>query len=181
MSFTITKNPKSITNAGGGICRIWEVNENGQPVLPMVVTDIGYCADSNFNAVIETEEVKDETLKTVAVLEGEQTVSLTGTLLQSGLEMLELISETRGKYFGCYKKFGDTNGKYNEIVFGRGVVTPKISIKNPKPRPEFEIKFAIIESAVTYDSTAMSQIGAKASSALIPAGEYYIKKQTAIA
>lgn len=180
MAFTITKDAGKITNKGGGVLKIWEVNEDGSIKSPMTVVDLGYVQDSDFTDTTPSENISDETLETVITVLGNREVMLSGNLLQSGLQMLELLDETRGKFFGAYKKFADLDGYHEELFLGRGTVTPSISLKAPNPRTNYEIKFSKLDSAVTYDSTACTLIGASASSAVIPANGYWVAKRTAI-
>lgn len=181
MAFTITKDAGRITNAGGGVLKIWECNEDGTPKTPMTVVDLGYVQDTDFNDETPSEDIQDETLNTVVTVLGQRQVMLSGNLLQSGLEMLELITETRGKFYGAYKKFTDMDGYHQELFLGRATITPSVTLSTPNPRTNYEMKFSVAGSAITYDSTACSLIGAHATSATIPAGSYWVTKRTAIA
>ncbi len=181
MSFTITKDAGKVTNKGGGVLKIWEVLEDGTPVTPMVVTDLGLIQDSSFKDSTPTEDITDETLDVVVTVEGQREVMLSGALLQSGIEMTELANETRGKFYGAYKKFADLDGYHQEMFMGIGKITPSVEITTPNPRPPFEMKFSILRSNAIYDSTACGLIGAYTTSATIPSGSYYKTVKTSIA
>lgn len=181
MAFTITKVAGKVTNKGGGVLKIWECEENGTPKTPMTVIDLGLIQDSAFKDTTPIEDIADETLNVVVSVEGQREVMLSGALLQSGLEMLELANETRGKFYGAYKRFADLDSNRQELFLGIGKVTPTVELNTPNPRPPFEMKFSVAGSAIAYDSTACSLIGSYATTATIPAGSYYVTKKTAIA
>jgi len=179
----LTRDKGGYSPKGGGVIKIVEVTDAGVLVTPTTYYDIGYIQESEFKDLTPSDTVKDEAGDTVQTTDGDREVTVNATLMQSDGDVLALAKSVRNKYYALYKYNGVVNGKYQEVFFACGKITPQLDLKKPGGTVPFEYKATSIASAITITAGEMTAgaWGAKTTVACtISADDYYTIVETAI-
>jgi len=185
MALTTSKSKASVNIYGGGEIKVTQVDENGtQLSSPDTPHSLGYIKESTLSDKTPTQDIIDETGNVVVTVEGNRSVMVTGTMLQSASGNINIAKEVRGKFYQMYKFNGTVNGKYQEIFFGTGSITPQIELKFADGTIPFEYKSSILESAVSIAASAYGAYcavgSASGTTVSVAAGDYYTVVETAI-
>jgi len=177
----LTKDKGKITKYGGGVLKLREVGDDGTVVSGSTVYDLGYIQETRLSDETGEESVKDETGSIVQSHEGDRGIKFTGVLMQTDKELIDFLKENvRGKYFQVYYKANNNvNGQVQEIFFAIVKVKPMIDLASNTRRLPFEMTALKNEGAITI-SDASTAYGSTASTATIPAGQYYVVTETSI-
>lgn len=181
MAFLTDKNlPSALKNEGGGTARIFEINPNTYTYSTGSDYDFGYIKDSGMMGDTPLEEVQDETLKTIGARYGNDTFGFTATLMQADSGSMEMLMDSKGKYFRGYKYNGIIDNKHWEIFYVIGQLVPKYDIKFPNPEVPVEFKGYYNKTAVTLNEAELTTYGAfNTGSFTIPANAGIYNRYTA--
>ena len=193
MPWTPVKDKGGVSKFGGGVIRIREVSDDGQTIsaTDTVYHDIGYIQNHDFADDTPFESVYDETGAEVATDEGNRTVKLSGVLMQSDKEQLDIAKDTRGLFYRAYVYNGIINGKYQEVFLGICRVKPMFNLSSPGKRTPFEVTCLKNDAQITISNVELNTIPigsdaypktphSVAETVVIPASEYYLVVETAV-
>lgn len=160
MPWSPVKDKGAIKKFGGGIIRIREVSDDGATIsaTDTAYHDLGYIASHKFQDNTPFEDIYDETGGQVASDEGNRTVKITGTLMQSDKETFDVAKDTRGNFYRAYVYNGIINGKHQEIFCGICKVAPMVDVDYPGARPTFEINILKNDAALTISTAELGTI-----------------------
>jgi len=177
----MAKNKDEIVKKGGNELWYKEVNEDGSNLSPTPATwaTLGHIQESEFNDETEFEKTYNEAGELVGIDEGNREPQIKGLLMQSSKTILDFLGKgCRDKYFAIYKYEGIVNKKHQELWIAVAQIRPLIQLKSGTKRPPIEITAMKVDSAVTITTTLPSV--AKASTATIPANDYWVITETAV-
>lgn len=160
MAWQPAKDKGAIKKFGGGIIRIREVSDDGQTIsaTDTVYHDIGYIQSHSFEDNTPLESIYDETGKQIAADEGNRVVKITGILMQTDKETLDIVSDTAGKFYRVYIYNGIINDKHQEIFCGICKVAPSFKVDYPGARPTFQIDVLKNDAAITISTAELGTI-----------------------
>lgn len=191
MAWSPVKDKGAIKKFGGGVIRIREVSDDGATIstTDTAYHDIGYIQSHKFQDNTPFEDIYDETGGQVASDEGNRVVKITGTLMQTDMETLDVAKDTRGLFYRAYVYNGIINGKHQEIFCGICRVSPMVDIDYPGARPTFEISVLKNDAAITIATAELATIAVSAdaypkratsTTLAIAANEFYTIVETAV-
>lgn len=177
-----TKNKSGIKRFSGGIlcvCPIADEDAGGAVGDAGNWINLGYVGESILEDMTEVEDHIDETGSVVSTDEGQRTVKLTGTLMQSDPEIVYFFQNTcRGNFYMVYHYDGLYDGKDVEYWFGICKIKPQIRLQSGEKRIPFEISVLKNASAINFGDTGEIDVPTEAKETAydetIPAEEYYI-------
>jgi len=177
------KDKGKIIKYGGGLLRVIALTDDTGSTSSGTVKDLGYVDEVSIAYNSETESVQDETGNTVANLPGNTTVKMTGTFLQSDVDLLDFLRDsTVGTFYRVYHKMSAgaaMNGKTQEFFGAIGVIKPMFEVKSKSKKIPFEINFLRNDSAIAMTTTQapMTLFGATdvaAQTGTIAANKYFV-------
>lgn len=186
MSLSISRNKAGINTKHGGYFKAIEKNEDGTPIVGAPVIDFGFIKDITLTDKTTSEDIKDVTGNTITQDLGDREVMISGTLLQSNKEILEIAEECRGKFYGAYvlnSRPGSLTAQ--EMFYGVGTITPQFDIKFPGGEVPFEFKASSLVSSMSISGVALTGSGTAgfgaytSTTVTIPANRYYKVVETA--
>lgn len=160
MAWSPAKDKGAIKKFGGGVIRIREVSDDGATIstTDTAYHDIGYLQSHKFQDDTPFEDIYDETGGQVASDEGNRVVKITGTLMQTDKEALDVAKDTRGNFYRAYIYNGVVNGKYQEVLCGICRIAPMVNVDYPGARPTFEISVLKNDAALTIGTAELGSI-----------------------
>lgn len=191
MAWAPTKDKGAIGKFGGGVIRVREVSDDGQTIstTDTAFHDIGHIQSHDFADDTPLESVYDETGQEVASDEGNRTIKITGILMQTNKEALDIAKDTRGKYYRAYVYNGILDGKHQEVFLGICRIKPMFSLSSPGKRTPFEITCLKNEAQIVISTTELGTLSISSdtypkcgtgSTQTIPAAECYLIVETAV-
>jgi len=172
----VAKDKGSITKYGGGVLKVRAVSDAGVYTSGATL-DLGYITDTELSFDVELEDITDETGAVVASLPGAETVKLTGTFLQTDVDLLDFLRDsTRSTFYQLYYKMtrtGEINAKTQELFAAICKIKPMLKVKAGEKKIPFEITMLSNEAEITI-ATPNTAFGAiETDSVVIPIGKYY--------
>lgn len=187
MALSISKLKTGINTKHGGVIKVREVNEDGTSIVGAPVVDIGYLKEVGFSDKTPSDDVKDVSGQAITQELGDREVMVTGTLMQSNKEVLDIAEECRGKYYSLYTQNSRPGSlTAQEVFFAVGTITPQVELKFAGGEIPFEYKASAVQSAISISGASLTGSGTAGfasyttTTVTIPVNKYYKVVETSV-
>ncbi len=169
-----------VVKYGGGVLRVVECDDAGT-LVSSDYTDLGYIEVTDVFDELEEELVYDETGNLIKRRDGNRSVGMAVTLMQTNKEIIDFIKNSKNKYYTLYYKMSktnDINSKTQELFAGIASIKPSFRITSGQKKVPITISFMPNESQISI-STPNTLFGSVRSTAVtIDVREYYTITET---
>lgn len=170
------KDKGTIVKNGGGVLIVRQVSDVGAYTTGDDY-NLGYLEQTSFVDEETSEDIRDETGQVVTSLYGDDTVKLSGTLLQSGVSLIDFFNTTiKDKFFQVYYKMtrtGEMDTKTQELFIGIAKIKKMINITSGNKRIPIEINILKNDAEISIATPQTVYGSVHASTVVIPIGKYY--------